>query len=114
MKILLVEHDASGGGELTANLAEFGHVVRVVRSAQPEPPAGFRPDVVLGRLEGESAAGLDLLEQVTVRRGLAGAPILVTGSNEVALSAARRRFPEASFARLDAVLTALASIEAEE
>ena len=40
--------------------------------------------------------------------------ILVTGANEVAITAARRRFPDASFCRPDAVHTSIASIEAEE
>jgi chemotaxis response regulator CheB len=97
-------------------MRDTGHTVRVAGAAADAdlPWTDFHPDVVVARLESESAAGLDLLERILAKRPLIGAPLLVTGGNELALEAARRRFPEASFARLDTLTTALASIEAEE
>lgn len=116
MKILLIHLGAADGGELSDSLREYGHVVRAVANAADVklPWIDFQPDVIVVRLESDAAAGLDAAEAIAAKRALVGAPMLVTGSNEVALEAARRRFPDASFARLDHVMTALASIEANE
>ena len=116
MKILLVQLDASDDDPLTAGLNETGHDLRIVATAaEARTPWGeWRPDVIVARLEAESARTLDLVESLVAQRPLAGAPLLVTGGNELGITAARRRFPEASFARLDSVETALASIEAGE
>lgn len=116
MRILLVHLGANDDDDLVAAVREFGHDVRVVTKPQDvgEPWTEHRPDVIVVRLEADSARCLDVLEALASKRHLVGAPILVTGGNELAITAARRRFPDASFARLDALQTALASIEAGE
>lgn len=116
MKIVLVDLGAPDGRDLAGSLRDVGHVVRVASGAADAglPWTDFAPDVLVVRLEADAAAGLDLAAAIAAKPTMAGAPLLVTGSNEVALEAARRRFPEASFARLDHVVTALASIEADE
>ena len=116
MKILLVHLGGAEGDELTASLAESSNDVVVVSGLGDArtPWTGWRPDVVVALLEADSAKALDLVEALLTQRPLAGAALLVTGGNELAITAARRRFPDASFARLDSVETALASIVAGE
>ena len=116
MKVLLVHVGASLDDPLAASLSDWGHSVRLATSDADAalPWTDYRPDVILARLEGDSAKGLDLLEKLASKRPLVGAPVLVTGGNELAVTAARRRFPDASFARIDAVATALASIESTD
>lgn len=116
MRLLLVHLGAGDDDELVATLREFGHEVRVlVREDEARLPwDDYRPSVIVARLESDSARCLDVVDALVSARALAAAPILVTGGNELAITAARRRFPDASFARVDAVQTALASIEAGE
>lgn len=115
MKILLVHLGAAPGDELVDALTEFGHDVRIVADAAGAAlPPGFAPDVIVARLENDAAQGLDVVAAIRSVRGATRLPLLVTGGNELALTAARRRFPEANFARIDTVQTALASIEAGE
>lgn len=119
MRILLVHLGGAQTGpedDLHGILRDFGHDVRLVtdESTPPESWRDFHADVLVARLETDAARALDFLSEVTSKPPLVGAPILVTGRNELAIIAARRRFPEASFARLDTVPTALASMEAGE
>jgi len=119
MRILLVHLGGAQSApedDLHAILRDFGHDVRLVTDENGPPDAweGFHADVLVARLETDSARALDFLSDLTSKPPLVGAPILVTGRNELAIIAARRRFPEASFARLDTVQTALASMEAGE
>jgi CheY-like chemotaxis protein len=116
VKILYFHMGADAADPVAADLREFGHSVLVAGGPADLdlPWDDFRPDVIVARLESEAAKGLDVLERLVSKRPLVGAPLLVTGGNELALTAARRLFPDASFARLDALATALASIEAGE
>ena len=115
MNILLI-HLGTGVDALAESLREFGHHVRILRSAADAagPLSGAAPDVIVARLESDAAAALEVMDGLASQRALCGVPLLITGSNEVGITAARRRFPQASFARLDAVQTTLASIEAGE
>lgn len=120
MRVLLVEsrtvesETAAGApAGFAEDLREAGHEVRS-RAAAAADVIPWKPDVLLVRLESDSAALLDHVERISSERMYVGAPILFTGGNELALTAARRRFPDASFARLDNVATALASLEAGE
>lgn len=116
MKILLVHLGGSADDELAAALREYGHDVRVASNADDgdAPWEDYRPGALVARLEADTAQCLDLVAAIAARPGLGSVPILVTGGNELAVTAARRRFPDASFARLDTVQTALASLEAGE
>ena len=116
MKILLVHLGDTDGRELAASLEESANDLRIVSHLDQArtPWTGWRPDVVVALLAADSAKALDLVDALLSQRPLVGAPLLVTGGNELAITAARRRFPEASFARLDTVETALASIVAGE
>jgi hypothetical protein len=113
--VLLVESETAAGAAsgLAEDLREAGHEVRP-RGAASGDAAPWKPDVLLVRLESDSAAVLDAVDRIAGERSFVGAQLLFTGGNELALTAARRRFPDASFARLDNVATALASIEANE
>lgn len=120
MKILMFHPGATDDDDLSAALREFGHDVHVVEEgAEPVPPSpagtpSFRPDVVVVRLDEDAAATLDAVHRLLRARSLPPAPLLFTGRNELALASARRRFPDASFARSDLVATALESLHAGE
>jgi len=116
VKILLFHMGAVDADPLAESLREFGHSVRVAggRADAELPWDDFHADVIVARLESEAAKGLDVLDLILSKRPLVGAPLLVTGGNELALTAARRRFPDANFTRIDALQTALASLESDE
>lgn len=116
MKILLVHLGGTDGDALAASLEESANDLRTVSRADDAkaPWTGWTPDVVVAVLAADHARALDLVASLVAQRPLAGVPLLVTGGNELAIIAARRRFPDASFARPDAVETALASIVAGE
>ena len=125
MKILMFHPGATDDDDLAADLREFGHDVQVIEEApqrpppavapaQPGTPPPFRPDVVVVRLDEDAAATLDAVQRMVKAHALPPAPFLFTGRNELALAAARRRFPDGSFARSDLVATALESLHQGE
>jgi hypothetical protein len=115
VRLLLVESEPDPRDPLADALKDAGHEVRTPAEAAPQPATlPWRCDVIVIRLERDAAAMLDQVTLLTSDRPFVGAPLLFTGGNELALTAARRRFPEANFVRLDNLATALASIEAGE
>ena len=115
MRVLIVESKTEPRDPLFAELAEVGHEARDAQEAiVPVGEIPWKPDVLVVRLEKDSAAVLDSAERLLSDRRFAGAPLLFTGGNELALMSARRRFPDASFVRIDQIVTALASLEANE
>lgn len=115
MKILMVDPDATADDELAAALREYGHDVEATEDgAAGDVPDEFRPDVVVARLGDDASATLAALARARGRRGWGAAPLLFTGTNEVAIASARRMFPDASFARADLVVTAIESLHAGE
>lgn len=123
MNVLVIESESDPNDPLWADLGEAGHSARtraeagISGGAVPEASAAdgaWTPDVFLVRLDHDAAALLDETDLIARARRFAGAAILFTGGNELALTAARRRFPQANFARGDQVLTALASIEFDD
>jgi len=108
MKILLLHLDAPRREELAVSLRDDGHDVTAV-SAAPSPP--FTPDVFVVCLEASPQRTLDFAAKIGAGAKVQAASILFVGGTPAALAEAQRRFPTASFARLDSLSTALASME---
>jgi len=108
MKILLLHLDAVRRDALAEAIREDGHEVTAV-SAAPSPP--FTPDVFVVCLEASAQRALDLAAKIGAGAQVAVPSILFVGGPAAALAEAQRRFPTASFARMDALPTALASME---
>ena len=108
MRILLLHLDAERRDEIANSLVEDGHYVIAVSDEQPltEP---F--DVFVVCPEASPQLSLDLAARIGSDARLAAASILFAGGTQAALTEAQRRFPRASFTRLDALATALASME---
>ena len=109
MRILLLHLDPARRDELAASLTDEGHAVTAVSEANPvtEPV-----DVFVVCPEAEPQLALDLAAKIGADARLAAVSILFAGGTQAALTEAQRRFPRASFARLDALSTALASMDA--
>jgi hypothetical protein len=130
VNVLLLAADTLPNDPLLADLVEGGHEVRSPREVSDpvaprsagggsgresrSPPAPWKPQVFLIRLDTEPARVLDEADLLARTRSWGDVPLLFTGGNELALAAARRRFPDASFVREDHVATALASLESGE
>jgi hypothetical protein len=108
MKILLLHLDPARRETLAASIRDDGHDVTAV-SAAPSPP--FTPDVFVVCLDAAPQRALDLAAKVGAAAGVSAASMLFVGGPPAALAEAQRRFPTASFARIDALPTALASME---
>ena len=108
MRILLLHLDPVRGEEVAASLAEHGHSVTTVTEAQTVTDP---PDVFVVCPETSPQLALDLAARIGAETNLAAVSILFAGGTQAALTEAQRRFPRASFTRLDALATALASME---
>lgn len=108
MRILLLHLDPARGEELAESMREDGHEVTWVSdAARPEQT----PDVIVVCPESSPQRTLDLAARLGADSNVQAASILFVGGTPAALAEAQRRFPKASFARLDALATALASME---
>jgi hypothetical protein len=108
MKILVLHLDPARRDALAASLREDGHDVTAV-SAPPLPT--FTPEVFVVCTEASPQRTLDLAAKIGADAQVEGAAILFAGGTPAALTEAQRRFPKASFTRLDALSTSLASME---
>jgi hypothetical protein len=108
MKVLLLHLDDAGRESLAATIRDDGHEVTAV-SAAPSPP--FTPDVFVVCLDASPQRALEFAAKVAAGAQVAVASMLFVGGPPAALAEAQRRFPSASFARIDALATALASME---
>jgi hypothetical protein len=93
MRILLLHLDPAGRDALAASLVDDGHDVAAV-----------------SELPGAPQRALDMAARLGDAVGVDAASILFVGGTTAALAEAQRRFPKASFSRLDALSTALASL----
>ena len=108
MKILVLHLDSAHGDALAATLREDGHEVTAV-SAAAAPL--FAPDVLVICLDAGPQRTLDVAAKLAASAGAQAASMLFVGGTSAALGEAQRRFPTASFTRIDALSTALASME---
>jgi hypothetical protein len=108
MKVLLLHLDATGRDAIADSLREDGHDVHAAASP---PSPGFVPAALVVCLDSQPQRTLDLAGRVGAESGVAAASILFVGGTHAAMQEAQRRFPRASFARLDALSTALASMD---
>jgi len=100
--------DPAGGDALAAELADDGHVV----ARAPEAlPAATPPDAVVVCLDADPRRTLDAAARIAASNRVQADAMLFVGGTPAALQEAERRFPRASFARLDALRTAIASLE---
>ena len=108
MRIALLHLDPARCDEIAASLTEHGHTVTPLSEAQTlaEPP-----DVFVVCPEASPQLALDLAAKIGADARLGAVSILFAGGTQAALTEAQRRFPRASFTRLDALATALASME---
>ena len=107
MKVLLLHLDPSERDALAASIADDGHDVTAVSAPVPIP---VPPDVVMVCLDTEPQRTLDLAARIGADAHVEVASILFVGGTQAALKEAQRRFPTASFARIDTLRTALASM----
>ena len=107
MNILVLHLDPHELEVLAASIADDGHDVTAVSAPAPVP---VPPDVVVVCLDAEPQRTLDLAARIGADAKVEVASILFVGGTQSALKEAQRRFPTASFARLDTLRTALASM----
>jgi hypothetical protein len=107
MKVHVLHLDAADRTTLEAALADDGHAI--VSDEQRE--RGLVPDVVVVCLDAQPQRTLELAARVANAASVPVPSILFVGGTPAALQEAQRRFPRASFARLDALSTALASMD---
>lgn len=108
MRILLLHLDPARRDEIAGSLTDDGHAVTSIADAQPLTETF---DVFVVCPEASPQLALDLAARIGADARLAAASILFAGGTQAALTEAQRRFPRASFTRLDALATALASME---
>jgi len=108
MKILLLHLDPASREVLAETIRDDGHDVTAVSAAPSQP---FTPDVFVVCLDAAPQRALDFAAKIGAGAGVAVASILFVGGPPAALAEAQRRFPNASFARIDSLPTALASME---
>jgi len=108
MRILLLHLDPARLDELAASLGDDGHAVTPISDEQPLTESF---DVFVVCAEASPQIALDLAAKIGADARLAAASILFAGGTQAALTEAQRRFPRASFTRIDALVTALASME---
>ena len=109
MRVLLLHLHPAGRDALAASLADDGHDVEAV-SALPQPRPSAPPAAVVVCLDQAPQRTLDMAARLGDAVGVDSASILFVGGTPAALQEAQLRFPKASFARLDSLSTALASM----
>jgi hypothetical protein len=113
MRILLL-HSGEDADAMAERLRGDGHHVRTVADVPAD--AGPRPadpaQVLVVCLDSQPQRTLDLAARVGDTAHVPSTSMLFVGGTPAVLVEAQRRFPKASFARLDALSTALASMEA--
>ena len=108
MRVTLLHLDLDGGAPIAARMRDDGHVVTsIADESAPNAP----PDVLVVCLDAQPQRTLDLAARLGAACGVPAASILFVGGTPSSLGEAQRRFPKASFTRLDAPSTALASME---
>ncbi len=108
MRLLLLHLDEARAAEVAQSLEDDGHHVTLADESSPD---GVRPDVFVVCLDAQPQRALDLAARLGAARGVPATSILFSGGSPAALTEAQRRFPKASFTRVDALMTALASME---
>src|SRR5262245_56478286 len=106
MKVLLLHLDAPGRDAMASALRDDGHEVVAV-AAPPSPPA--QAEVIVVCLDAQPQRTLDLAARIGSESGVPATSFLFAGGGAGALQEAERRFPKASFCRVNALSTALAS-----
>ena len=109
MRVLLLHLDSAARDALAASLADEGHDVVAV-SGLPARRAGPPPAAVVVCLDEAPQKALEAAAGLGDAVGVDAASILFVGGPTAALAEAQRRFPKASFSRMDALSTALASM----
>jgi hypothetical protein len=109
MKVLLLHLDGPARDAMASGLRDDGHDVVAV-AAPPSPPAACEVFVVC--LDAQPLRTLDLAAKIGAESGVAATSILFAGGTTAALQEAERRFPKASFSRVEALSTAIASMDA--
>jgi len=109
MRILLLHLDPKARDALAAELADEGHDVVAV-SDLPKDRRGAPPAAVVVCLDAAPRKTLELAAGLGDAFGVDAASVLFVGGPTAALAEAQRRFPKASFARIDALSTALMSL----
>jgi hypothetical protein len=107
MRVLLLHLEAPERDSVAAALRDDGHDVVAVAAA-PSPPA--EADVIVVCLDAQPQRTLDLAAKVGAESGVPATSLLFAGGSSGALQEAQQRFPKASFCRVDALSTALASM----
>ena len=107
MRIVLLHLDPARRDEIAVSLEEHGHSVTAISDAQQ---LSDPPDVFVICPEASPQLALDLAARIGADARLAAVSMLFAGGTQAALTEAQRRFPRASFTRLDALATALASM----
>jgi hypothetical protein len=110
MKILLLHLRPAARDALAASLIDDGHDVDAVSDLPGK--RGNPPAAVVVCLDESPQRALDMAARLGDAVGVDAASVLFVGGTTAALAEAQRRFPKASFARLDALSTALASMGA--
>ena len=112
MNVLLLHLDAEQASKMADGLREDGHDVTVATDeasvAAAKPPS---PHVLVVCLDAGSRRTLDLAAHRGGAAAVPAASMLFVGGTTPLLREAQKRFPNASFSRIDQLSTALASME---
>lgn len=108
MRVMLVHLDPAAAERLLESLRDDGHEVTLV--VTPPGASTSPPDVVVVCLDAQPQRTLDLAARIATATQTPAPSLLFAGGTPSALQEAQRRFPKASFARLDSLSTALASM----
>ncbi len=109
MHIHLVQPDEASARALADDFEELGHDVEVDESTAADVPDGT-PDALVVCLDAAPETALERAAVLAERRRLRSVPLLFAGGTEHWLTEAQRRFPRASFARMDVLHNAVASL----
>ena len=113
MRIVLLQPDADAAASMTEDFGDAGYeVLRAGRDADDtmERLGDTRPYAIVICLDREPGTALNWASSLASRRQMRNAPLLFAGGTEEALKTAEEAHPRASFTRMEALLTSLASI----
>src|SRR5688572_324909 len=113
MNVLLLHLDAPAAAAMAQQLEDDGHSLTLAcdtaAALAARPPS---PHVLVVCLDAQPQRTLDLAARLGAGTEVPTQQILFVGGSSASLGEAQRRFPKASFARLDSLSTSLASMEA--